>query len=140
MTQQTTHVRSGRDAVAGGFVTFAAVILIVAGILDLFRGIMGIAKDNVFVATPLYVFRFDLTAWGWIHLIFGVIAIVVGFSLFRPATWTRVAGIVIAGLLLIANFLSLPYYPLWSLVAIALCIAVIWALCVVREDDERSPA
>lgn len=140
MTQQTTHAHTGRDAMAGGFVTFAAVILVVAGILDLFRGIMGIAKDNVFVATPRYVFRFDLTAWGWIHLIFGVIAIVVGFSLFQAALWSRIAGIIIAGLLLIANFLSLPYYPLWSLVAIALYVAIIWALCVVRKDDVRPPA
>ncbi|MGW7368809.1 DUF7144 family membrane protein [Streptomyces sp. NPDC054841] len=133
---QTKTYSEGHKPLVGGLVTFAGVMLIVAGILDLFRGIMAIAKDDIYVTTPRYVFRFDLTAWGWIHLILGVIAIVVGFSLFQATLWSRIAGIILAGLLLIANFLSLPYYPLWSLVAIAIYIAIIWALCVVRPEEE----
>ncbi|MFF8293118.1 hypothetical protein ACF068_28390 [Streptomyces sp. NPDC016309] len=131
----TTHVKSKHSrAVAGGLVTFAAVLLIVAGLLDIFRGIMGIAEDDVFVATPDYIFQFDTTSWGWIHLLFGGLAVLVAFGLFKPTLWARMIGVVLASLLLIANFLSIPYYPLWSIVAIAMYAFIIWALCVVRTE------
>lgn len=114
--------------------TFAGVLLVIVGILDVLRGIMAIAQDDIFVLTPSYVFRFDVTGWGWIHLILGVVAILVGLGLLKGALWARIAGIAIAGLLVIVNFLSLPYYPVWSVVAIALYVFIIWALCAVHPD------
>lgn len=124
-----------RDVLATGLVAFAAVILIVSGIMDVLRGIMAIAKDNVYVSTPDYVFQFNLSSWGWIHLVLGALAVLVGLGLFRAALWARVAGVVLAGLLMVASFLSLPYYPVWSVVLIALYAFIIWALCVVRPAD-----
>jgi nitrate reductase NapE component len=118
---------------ASGVVAVAAVMLLLAGLLNIFRGIMAIAEDPVFVRTPNYVFKFDLTSWGWIHLVLGVLAIATGLGLFRLALWARVLGVAVAVLLVIANFLSVPYYPLWSLIVIAACGFVIWGLCVVRE-------
>jgi hypothetical protein len=122
-------------AMASGLVVFAAVLLLIAGILDVLRGIMAIAEDDVFVTTPDYVFAFDLTTWGWLHLVIGALAILVSIGLFKAALWARVLGVALAGLLIIANFLSLPYYPVWSIVAIALYAFVIWGLCTVRKDD-----
>ncbi|MEU3314870.1 hypothetical protein ACGFY6_11645 [Streptomyces sp. NPDC048387] len=134
----TTHNRSDTaEAAAGGLTTFAGVLLLIAGVLNVLRGIMAIVDDEIYVSTPRYLFQFDLTSWGWIHLIFGVIALLVGAGLFSRATWARVAGIAIAGLLIIANFLSIPYYPFWSMILIALYAFVIWALCVVRRDPQR---
>ncbi|MFF9087674.1 hypothetical protein ACF1BE_14860 [Streptomyces sp. NPDC014991] len=129
------HTRSARTAWAGGLTSFAGIMLSIVGLLGVFRGIMAIAHDNVFISTPNYVFKFNLTSWGWIHLILGVIAVIVGFGLLGRAMWARASGVVIAGLAIIANFLSLPYYPLWSVVMIALSGFVIWALCVVDDDD-----
>lgn len=135
MTSIREH-RTGTPAGRGsGLVLFAAVLLLVVGILDVLRGIMAIAEDDVFVSTPDYVFRFDLTSWGWIHLIFGVLAIAVSAGLFKAAVWARAVGVGLAGLLIIANFLSLPYYPVWSILAIAMYTFVIWGLCVVRRDE-----
>lgn len=132
------HARSTKQAWAGGLTSFAGVMLLLAGLLGVFRGIMAIAQDNVFVTTPNYVFKFDLTSWGWIHLVLGALAVIVSFGLFTPSMWARVAGVAIAGLVIIANFLSLPYYPVWSVVVIALSGFIIWALCVVqgRESAE----
>ncbi|WP_101258457.1 DUF7144 family membrane protein [Streptomyces barkulensis] len=118
---------------AGGLVVFAAVMLVVSGVLDLLRGIMGIAEDDVFLTTPDYTFQWDTTGWGWAHLILGAVSIAVALGLFRGALWARVAGVVMAAVLLVANFLSLPYYPIWSIVLIALCALVIWALSVYRR-------
>lgn len=123
------------EALSSGLVLFAAVMLLIVGFLDLIRGIMAIAEDDVFVSTPNYIFEFDLTSWGWIHLLLGVLAIAVGAGLFKGALWARMLGVAIAGLLIIANFLSIPYYPMWSIVAIALYALVVWALCVAQRKD-----
>jgi hypothetical protein len=130
-----THTRpadTARQGWATGLTAFAAVMLFLAGLLTLFRGIMAIAEDDVFVTTPNYVFAFDLTSWGWIHLVLGALAMVVSAGLLKTATWARVTGVAIAGLVIIANFLSLPYYPVWSVVMITISGFVIWALCVVQ--------
>ncbi|MGK5730765.1 DUF7144 family membrane protein [Streptomyces sp. URMC 124] len=128
----------GSQAAASGLTLFAAVMMLIAGFVDLFRGIMAIVHDDVFVTTPDYVFKFSLAGWGWIHLLLGVAALMVGVGLFKVSLWARILGVIIAALLLIVNFLSIPYYPLWSLVVIALCAFVIWGLCVVRHDDDLS--
>ncbi|MFF5371529.1 hypothetical protein [Streptomyces sp. NPDC013187] len=120
---------------ATGVTVFAAIMLILAGVIDILRGIAEIADDDIFVTTRNYVFAFDLTAWGWIHLALGVLAFAVSFGLFVAATWARVAGVCIAALVIIANFLSLPYYPVWSIVLIAVSGFIVWALCVMRKDD-----
>ena len=120
---------------AEGLTVFAAVTLMIAGVLDIFRGIMGIAEDDIFVTTRNYVFQYDLTGWGWVHLALGAVAVIISMGLFQVATWARVGGVAVAGLIIIANFLSLPYYPVWSVVMIAFSAFVIWALCVVRPGE-----
>lgn len=132
-TTPTRSAHTAKQGWASGLTAFAAVMLFLLGLLNLFRGIMAIAEDDVFVTTPNYVFEFDLTSWGWIHLILGIIGILLAVGLFKDATWARVAGVVVASLLIIANFLSLPYFPIWSLVMIAISGFVIWALCVHRD-------
>ncbi|EFE66315.1 MULTISPECIES: DUF7144 family membrane protein [Streptomyces] len=126
------HAPSAKWQWAEGLTVFAAVTLMIAGVLGILRGIMGIAEDDVFVTTQNYVFKFDLTAWGWTHLVLGVLAVLVSLGLAREAGWARAAGVAIAGLVIIANFLSLPYYPVWSVVMIAFSGFIIWALCVSR--------
>ncbi|MFD9243503.1 hypothetical protein ACFV0D_16515 [Streptomyces sp. NPDC059556] len=135
----STHTtRSGnttRQAWAGGLTVFAAVMLGITGLVGIFRGIMAIAEDEVFVNTPNYVFKFDLTSWGWIHLVLGLIAVLVSFGLYRASMWARVTGVGIAALVIIANFLSLPYYPAWSILMVAMSGFVIWALCAVKREE-----
>ncbi|MET8828036.1 hypothetical protein ABZX40_21455 [Streptomyces sp. NPDC004610] len=139
-TRPAHQAPSAGQGWATGLTAFAAVMLFLVGVLDIFRGIMGIAEDDVFVTTPSYVFRFDLTGWGWLHLALGIVAVIVSIGLLRTSLWARVAGVAIAVFVIIANFLSLPYYPVWSVVVIALSAFVIWALCVVRRDDHSGLA
>jgi nitrate reductase NapE component len=134
-TTPTHHRSAGAMAAATGLTLFAAVMLFISGVLAIFRGIMAIARDNVFVTTPNYVFKFDLTGWGWVHLVLGALAVVVSVGLFMATTWARVLGVAIASLLIIANFLTIPYYPVWSLTLIALYGFIIWALCVAPKDS-----
>jgi hypothetical protein len=135
---QAVHERpQGAELFAGGLMVFAAVMLIIGGVLNVFRGIMAIAHNDIYVTTPNYVFQFDVSGWGWIHLVLGALAVLVGFGLFSGALWARVSGAVIAGLLIISNFLFIPYYPLWSIVLITINGFIIWALCVARPETVR---
>ncbi|MEU1851433.1 hypothetical protein ABZ499_19685 [Streptomyces sp. NPDC019990] len=134
-----THGRTAKREWAVGVMVLGAVMLMIAGILGIMRGIAAIAEDDVFLATQNYVFEFDLTGWGWVHLILGAVAVAVSIGLFQASTWARVAGVAIAGLVIIANFLSLPYFPVWSVVMIAISGFIIWALCTVRKDDAPQP-
>ncbi|MFD0531990.1 hypothetical protein ACFQ1I_44295 [Kitasatospora arboriphila] len=130
---EAVNGRRDTDNAASGVVAVAAVLLLVSGVLNLLRAVMALASDPVFVIVPKYTFRFTLTSWGWIYLVLGVLAILIGLALFRLALWARIAGVAVACLVIVANFLSIPYYPLWSLVVIAACTVVIWGLCTVRH-------
>lgn len=79
---------------------------------------------------PNYAFKIDITAWGWTHLILGVLVAITGIGLLLGQTWARVVGIILAVLSAVANFLFLPYYPFWSILVITLDIIIIWALAV----------
>lgn len=120
-------------AIAG--VVMAASLMILLGFWGIIVGISAIASDNIFVTNLDYSYDIDLTAWGWIHLILGVIAVLAGFALFSGAVWARVVGIVLAILVAINYFLFLPFYPLWSIIVIALSVFVIWSLGTVSRRE-----
>jgi hypothetical protein len=136
--------RSGTDPTtewAAGGTIFAGMMLVIAGVLAILEGIVGIAKDAVYVVTRGdYTYKFDVTAWGWIHLILGVIAVAVGYGLLSGAPWARYAGILIAGLSMIANFMFLPYQPIWSIIMIAIDTFIIWALATYHPAGNRAGA
>ncbi|MFI9045552.1 hypothetical protein [Streptomyces sp. NPDC053427] len=121
--------RTGGSSAAAGWTVFAAVLMVFGGIMAIFEGISAIATDKVFVAAPHYAYQFNLTSWGWIHLILGIIVACAGVALFTGATWARVVGVIVAGVSMVANFIWLPYFPLWAIVMIAIDAFVIWALC-----------
>src|SRR4051812_17932346 len=108
---------TGRAWARGGLV-FAATMLLMVGVFQIFQGIAAIIQDEILRVTPNYVYAIDTTAWGWTHLGIGLLMGLAGFFLFTGKTWARVVGIGIAGLSAIANFAFLPYYPLWALVII----------------------
>ncbi|WP_425461272.1 DUF7144 family membrane protein [Kitasatospora atroaurantiaca] len=118
-----------KHVVQSGWTILAAVLMIFGGAMAIFEGISAIAKDDLFVTAHNYTFKFSLTSWGWIHLILGIVIVLAGCALFTGAVWARAIGVIIAGLVAIANFMWLPYYPFWAIVLIAMNIFIIWALC-----------
>ncbi|MEE1752132.1 DUF7144 family membrane protein [Streptomyces sp. SP18CS02] len=141
----TSHVSGARPHTAargteasgfvGGWTMFAAVMMIFGGLMAIFAGIAAIAQDDVFVRTPSYIFRFNLTGWGWIHLLLGIVILVAGFALLQGAMWARITGVALAGMGMFANFLWLPYAPFWALTLIAIDAFIIWALCTPRRSE-----
>lgn len=131
---------STKGVVAAGVGRFAGVMLAVIAVFEILQGIAAIANDSVFVRGVNYTYKFDITAWGWIHLFIGVVALAVGIAIVTEHTVGYLGGIAVAGLAAIANFAFLPYYPFWSLLLIAFNVLVIWALCTQlgrdRVDEE----
>jgi hypothetical protein len=133
--QPETDVQPARPRMATGFSTFAGVVMVIAGIWHVLQGIAAIAHDHIYVSTPDYVYSFDLTGWGWIHLVLGVVVAAVGVAVLRGHSWAAAMGMILAGLSLLGTFLFIPWYPFWSLLIMALDAAVIYALA--RYQSER---
>ena len=131
---------AGRAEVSGwavGFAWFAASMLILIGAFQFFEGLAAVIENEFFVVGPNYVYEFDVTAWGWIHMILGVIVFIAGWGVFSGKEWARAVGIGVAILAAIAQFFYIPYYPVWAVLIIALCVACIWALAAYGRDTAR---
>ena len=121
----------GQPPVSGwavGGITFAAAMMLLIGIFQFFEGLAAIVEDEFFVLTANYAFDIDVTAWGWIHLLLGILLIVAAWALFSAQVWAGIVALTLAILSAVANFFYIPYYPWWSLLVIALNVWVIWAL------------
>jgi hypothetical protein len=130
--QSSSGYRAARGQEASGwavgFILFAAIMMIMAGVFQALQGIIAIFENEFYVATRNYTFQFDATSWGWIHLLIGLLVAFAGWGLLSGRTWARVVALTLAVLSAIANFAFIPYYPFWSLLIIALDIFVIWAI------------
>jgi hypothetical protein len=114
---------------------FAAILLLVAGTLNIIYGIAGIGNANFYEHHTQYVFS-GVKTWGWITLILGIIQLTAGFSLFGGGTYGRVIGITAATLGAIGALLGLGgAFPFWSLGVFALCVIVIHGLVVYGEPE-----
>lgn len=113
---------------AHGIAVFAGVVMIVGGAFQALEGLAGIVRDKWLVVLPTYIYAFDLTVWGVIHLLVGLALLVIGIFLLRGATWARVAGMIAAVVSAILNFVWLPFSPWWALLVIAVDFLIIWAL------------
>lgn len=130
-TRPTEPVSGSTEAVSGSAVAgyvFAGVIMIIVGTFQAITGLAAIIDDEFFVTTPNYAFEVDVTAWGWIHLLLGLLVAFAGYALFAAKTWARVVGVTLATLSAIGNFFFIPYYPFWAILMISLAVWVIWAL------------
>jgi hypothetical protein len=143
MSEQTHATKAKEEKAtmwATGLALFAGVLLITIGIFQAIAGFAAILEDRFYIVTRNYAYEIDVTAWGWIHLGLGILLGLTGWGIIAGQLWARVVGIGLAVLSAIANFLFIPYYPVWSLLIIALDVFVIWALCVyVQRAAELAP-
>jgi hypothetical protein len=122
-----------------GRATFAAVLLLIAGTLNIIYGIGALDKANIFANDTRYIFT-NLNTMGWVLIVLGVIQLTGGFSLMAGKTYGRVIGLVGAGLGAIGALLSIGgNNPWWSLAIFALCVYIIQGILVLG-DEERAPA
>ena len=122
-----------------GRATFAGVLLLIAGTINIIYGIGALDSANIYANDTRYIFT-NLNTMGWVLIILGVIQLTGGFSLLSGNTYGRVIGIVGASLGAIGALFSIGgNNPWWSLAVFALCIWIIQGIAVLG-DDERAPA
>ena len=137
MSTTSSGHKTGQTNYSGGAVgviVFAAVLMMLSGVMSVVQGLVALVNDTFYVVGEEYLFEFDVTSWGWIHLIAGAVVAFAGFALFQGATWARAVAVIVASLSIIANFLWIPYYPIWSLTVIAFNVFVIWAVTAHGRD------
>ena len=133
----TTHGRTRHQSGWVGWVYFGGAMMILLGTFNLIEGLVALFNDQYYVATQQGLLVFDITGWGWVHLIIGVVAIGVGIGVFTGAMWARICGVIVCGINAIAQLAFLSAYPVWAVVVIALDVLVIWAL-IVHGDEAKS--
>ena len=125
------------DGVRGlGRAIFAAVLLLIGGVLNTIYGIAAISNSHFFDGHSRYVFG-DLKTWGWITLILGVIELLAAASLFGGGGFGRWFGIFAGSLVAIESLLQIPSYPLWSIAIFALSLWIIHGLVIYGGPEER---
>ena len=119
-----------------GMAMFGGVMMMVAGTFHAMAGLVGIFKDTSYwaVGSSQLVISMDYTAWGWLHLIVGALAIAAGAGILAGQAWARVAGVVLAFISALVNLAFLAAFPLWATLIIAIDVLVIYALVAHGEE------
>jgi hypothetical protein len=110
--------------------TFAGVLLIIGSFFDVLQGASAVANDELFAEGSEYLYKLDMTVWGWTHVVIGVLGLAVAVGIIMRAAWGQLSGIIVASLSILANFMFLPLYPVWAAFIIGFNAVVIWALCI----------
>ncbi|HUA72836.1 MAG TPA: hypothetical protein VMA96_17200 [Solirubrobacteraceae bacterium] len=125
--QPTSYDAEERSYRGAGWVLFAAIMLVMSGVLSIIWGIAAVSSSHFFVAGASYILS-DLNTWGWIVMGFGVLEALAALSVWRGGEFGRWFGIVVAGFAGLVAMMSIPAYPFWSLTLVAIAVLVIYGL------------
>ena len=130
-----------QPAVATALSLFGATMLMVEGTFQVLQGIALLVNDTLFATRDEYVYELNPSTWGWIQIVLGVLASLVGVGISVGATWGHITGIIVISFSALTNFAIIPLYPDWALAIIALDVVVVGALCsLIRADRPAESA
>jgi hypothetical protein len=121
-----------------GWVVFASIMLVLAGMFGIIHGLVALINDEVYLVTKDGVVAFDFTTWGWIHLILGIIVFIAGFAVMSGQLWARIVGVFVAMLSAVSQIAFITAFPLWSVVIIGIDVLIIYGLLVHGEEVETA--
>lgn len=119
-----------------GWIYFASVMMILVGGMQVIAGLVAIFKEEYYVAGPNALVAFDFTAWGWIHLVLGVLVFAAGFALLAGRLWARILATLLIVLSALSQLAFLGAYPLWSIIAISIDALVLYAVTMHGSELE----
>ena len=118
-----------------GRAAFAAILLLIAGTLNVVYGIGALDSANIFVNDRRFILD-DLNTMGWVLIVLGAIQLTGGFSLLAGNTYGRVLGIIGGSLGAIGALFSIGgANPWWSLAIFFLCVWVVYGILVLGEEE-----
>lgn len=131
--------RSSQVTAWVGWVWFAGIVLVTIGFFNAISGLVAVFSPNSLVGvSDAGIVVLDVSTWGWIHLVIGVLLVLIGFALLSGKGWARMVAIVLVVINAIAQFTTLQVTPWWSLITIVLDVFVLWALVVHGDEAERA--
>jgi len=132
----------GTKGSMAGWIGFAGMLMLIIGGIDFFQGLIALFEDEYFVVTADKFLVIDLTAWGWVMMIWGVLLVLAGLGLLAGQGWARWFTIVVVSLNFFAQlgFLGNSQYPLWALTALALNVLVLFALTARWSESKAEMA
>ncbi len=152
MHEQATGPRAADQPVRGygqpypdsgsGMTMLAGWLLILGGLWSFLVGLALLARKAYFTSLPSYssishyAYQWNLSGWGWLNLILGIVVVAAGICVLLGQTWARWAGVVLAVMSGIGTFLFIPYYPFWSILVIAIDVFIVWALATARQRQD----
>ncbi len=117
------------SAGAAAGTVLAGVLMMLGGLWNFLSGLAVVLKKAFFVpVSNTYPYHWNVNSWGWTDLVLGAVVFAAGVCVLLGMTWARVVGVILASLSAIASFLFLPYYPIWSIILVAIDVYIIWAL------------
>jgi hypothetical protein len=130
-----------RSSTWTGWISFAGWLMVIVGMIDFFEGLIAIIRGSYYAVTPNQIVVVNLTTWGWIMLLWGIVLVLAGLGLLSGSGWARWFTIVVGGLnfILQLGFAGSSAYPLWALTGQALTLVILYAV-IVRWDDARPEA
>jgi hypothetical protein len=122
-----------------GWIGFAGILMVLLGGLSVFQGLIALLEDDYYVVTPSGYLLFDVTGWGWIMLIWGIILALVGFALLNAASWARWVSILLVSINVFGQlgFLGNSNDQVWLLITLTFNIIILYALIVRWHESER---
>jgi hypothetical protein len=133
MTEYTRR-HSSRITVWSGWIWFAAIVMVLTGVFNAVEGLVALLNRRFYATNGEQLILFDLTTWGWVHLLLGALVGLAGLALLSGAVWARVVAVAVASANAIAQVAFISAYPVWSTIVIALSVLVIWAIVVHGRD------
>ena len=121
-----------------GWIGFAGVMMIIAGSLNGLYGLVAVVNDDWVVWGNRANLYLDISQWGWVHMVLGLVLLLSGIGVFSGNVLARTVGVLAAAVSLIANFAFIPAYPVWSLVVVTIDVLIIWALTA-HGGEMREP-
>jgi hypothetical protein len=118
-----------------GWLAFAGTLALVVGTFNVIDGLVALFRDEYYLVGDNQILVFDFTAWGWIWLVLGALQILVGFGIYAGRIWARAVGVGFAVLAAIGHLAFLQAFPVWSVLTIALCVLLIYALTTPSSDS-----
>lgn len=119
---------TSRIPMVSGWLSFAGIVSIVLGIFNVIDGLVALFRSDYYLATENDLLVFNFTAWGIIWLLVGITQIVVGAAIIAGKTWARAVGVAMAILAAIGQLTFLRAFPVWSVIVIAMCVLLVYAL------------
>ena len=122
-----------------GWIVFGGWLMIIIGSVTFLEGLIAVVRDKYYVFTPEQIIVFDVTTWGWLMMLWGIVLGAAGLALAAGKGWARWFVIVVGGInfLVQLSFLGSFAYPLWGLTALGLTVVVLYAVIVHWEAREQ---